>query len=557
MSDDPIINRATSDAREVTVAIAEGRPEVEQMLVRLAGADPGTDDGDFLLEPEELARLPAEDQARYRRVLRTLVGGESYEAFVLRLTPEEPVPRHGRLLAETLERCRLRPRRVGWSWPPGHGKTTLLVRGIAHGLSVAPSDTSGFVTYDGIKANRHSREVRDLVRKSGIALNPEAQAVSDWRTVYGGGLWAGGIRGKGTGYRNSGMIVLDDPYRRIEDALSAAYRSMISGYVRAVASTRSFGGSLFASHTRWHDQDLLGELASIPGWRLVNLPAIAEAGDPLGRAVGEALWPEMFPAVSCRGPCGHADHLDAIRESSGEWTWAALYQGRPVPLSGGVFRPAWWEFADFCEPGESVRAWDVAATDAPRGPATVGAKITRTMIGEYFIENVFRARLSPAGVDQAILAMALHDGPSVRVSLPQDPGQAGKAQAAHWSKMLDGFTFEITPEGSGTSDGSRSKLGRALPYASQVEQGNFFLVRGAGWTGRMQGRTFELVAVPNWQTEWIAEHAMCPAGELWDQIDAGSRGYHALHRSHGIVVGAAPKIFTYSSDDDSNEDDDR
>ena len=29
-------------------------------------------------------------------------------------------------------------------------------------------------------------------------------------------------------------------------------------------------------------------------WYVVNLPALAEAGDPLDRETGKALWPEWF-----------------------------------------------------------------------------------------------------------------------------------------------------------------------------------------------------------------------------------------------------------------------
>jgi hypothetical protein len=49
--------------------------------------------------------------------------------------------------------------------------------------------------------------------------------------------------------------------------------------------------------TRWHRDDLAGRLLKQEPeqWEVVSLPALAEAGDPLHRAEGEALWPERFP----------------------------------------------------------------------------------------------------------------------------------------------------------------------------------------------------------------------------------------------------------------------
>ena len=57
--------------------------------------------------------------------------------------------------------------------------------------------------------------------------------------------------------------------------------------------------------TRWHEADLAGRLLADPDgepWKVLNLPALAEADDPLGRAPGEAvdyykLLPITYAAV--------------------------------------------------------------------------------------------------------------------------------------------------------------------------------------------------------------------------------------------------------------------
>lgn len=503
----------------------------------------------YLLSSAELGRLPDADQRRYLALLKGLVGGEDFPSYVSRLAPREPVPPHGKGLADIFQRSRLRQSLTMLSWPPGFGKTTLQTRGLAWWLSRSPADPCGFITYSDPKAYRHSREVMALVKRSGVMLNPAQSAAGDWQTTYGGGLFAGGWRGKGTGYRVGGFLLVDDPYRRLDDALSPAYRTSFANWLRSVAGTRLQGGSIVCSHTRWHAQDAIGEFSGTGRWRTINLPAIALPGDPLGRAVGESLWPEMFPVQSCDAPCGHAGHLDEIRELVGEWTWWALYMGDPKPLGGNIFKDEWWQFTDDLEPGESVRAWDLAATEGGHGPATVGARITRTPIGEYFIDHVFHARLSPAGVDAAILAMAKHDGHRVRISLPIDPGQAGMSQASSFGKLLDGYAFECTAEGADNENGNRSKVGRALPYASQVEQGNVFLVHRPGHTATYKHGKLELRDVPTsvWHPEWVAEHGTFPTGGLKDRVDAGSRGYHALVKLVNNEVATPPKIYDTSA----------
>lgn len=510
----------------------------------MSGPAPVTALPDYLLTAEELERLPHEDQERYLRILRTLVGGESFTDFVARLKPQEPVPPHGRALADIFRRARLRMSLTMLSWPPGFAKTTLAVRGLAWWLARSPSDPCGFITYSDAKAYRHSDEVRTLVRKSGIAMNPSQQGKGDWATSHGGGLFAGGWRGKGTGYRVAGFLMVDDPYRRIEDALSESYRNGFANWLRSVATTRLQGGSIVCSHTRWSDLDAIGEFGGTGNWRVINLAAIAEEGDPLGRQPGESLWPEQFPAISCTAPCGHAGHLDRIREDAGEWTWAALYQGRPTPMSGGDFKPSWWQFTHELEPGQTVRAWDLAGTEGGQGAATCGVLMTRTPIGEYFVHSPFWARLSPGGVTAAIRAFAEMDGRGVFISLPCDPGQAGLAQKADFAKLLDGWTFECTPEGQGHTEGGPSKRGRARPYAAQVENGNVFLVHGAGWTATYHGGRLQLQAMANWHPEWVAEHAAFPFGALADRVDASSRGYHALNKTVIHDVAASPKIYT-------------
>ena len=106
--------------------------------------------------------------------------------------------------------------------------------------------------------------------------------------VSRGGLLAAGSRGKLTGQRVAGLLVVDDPYKSRDEVQSEIVREAIYTRFREVAMTRLQGGSVIVLHTRWSEDDLIGRLAR-EGWDVINLPAIAEANDALGRAPGVYL----------------------------------------------------------------------------------------------------------------------------------------------------------------------------------------------------------------------------------------------------------------------------
>src|SRR5574341_1082566 len=70
-----------------------------------------------------------------------------------------------------------------------------------------------------------------------------------------------------------------------------------------------------------------------------------------------------------------------------------------------------------------------------------------------------------------ILKTAHADGPHVRIRLPQDPGQAGKAQTQALVGKLAGYSVAANPV---TGD----KVTRFSPFSAQAEAGNVDLVSG-------------------------------------------------------------------------------
>jgi len=88
--------------------------------------------------------------------------------------------------------------------------------------------------------------------------------------------------------------------------------------------------------TRWHPDDLAGELLAEPGsrWKHVNVPAISESGvpDALGRDPGVAM-------TSALGRT--AEGFAEIKRAVGQRAWAALYLGVPAAPEGGLIQRSW------------------------------------------------------------------------------------------------------------------------------------------------------------------------------------------------------------------------
>lgn len=270
-------------------------------------------------------------------LLGGVIGDERLYDWIVRNAPRHKPPKHVQPLLDLLERARLEPVRACVSMPPRHAKTTTIVHAIPWWLQLSPADTNAYVTYGDDLSRSKSRIARRLATDSNVKLADDSKSLSEWRTTAGGGLLATGIGGPLTGQGITGLLVVDDPIKNRAEAESELARGGVWDWFNDVAYTRlEPGASCIVVQTRWHDDDLTGRLLSMGveddpdgiKWECINLAAIAENdNDPLGRAPGEALWPDRYPLWL----------LKQIRSQIGEWGFGSLYQGRPKPKGSKVF----------------------------------------------------------------------------------------------------------------------------------------------------------------------------------------------------------------------------
>jgi len=409
---------------------------------------------------------------------------------------------HHKLLAAKLEDVAAgRSRRLIVSMPPRHGKTELVTIRLApwvfthrERLSIIASTYSGdFAEELGLRSRQVMEQPAYRELWPHAVLAGDSRAMSHWGTASGSHFYATGVGGPITG-RGADILLIDDPHKSREEASSKGIRDKIYDWFRSTAYTRlERGGVIVIVATRWHEDDLIGRLLLEGGepWEVLSLPAVAEVADG-HREVGEALWPQKFDLAA----------LANIKATIGELEWQALYQQRPAPLEGALFKPDAITVieAEPADVGRWVRAWDLGAT--AQGDPTVGVRMG-AWGARRVVADVVRLAGSPDQVERAILAAASRDGAGCEIHLPQDPGQAGKAQIQYLTSKLAGYNVKSSPE-------TGSKVTRAEPYASQVNVGNVALVRAP------------------WNRAYVEELRTFPNGAHDDQVDASSRAFAAL-----------------------------
>jgi predicted phage terminase large subunit-like protein len=218
--------------------------------------------------------------------------------------------------------------------------------------------------------------------------------------------------------------------------------------------------------TRWHLDDLAGRLEAVGGWDRMNLMAIAEAGDPLLRKPGEALFPELKSA----------EFVEQQMAGLTRYWSSALYRGQPVPRGGHLLDPSCLRVIQPHEVPQGlawVRSWDPAAVDVKTSKSgdpdfTAGAKCA-IKDGCLYVADMAKWQLGWPKSRDRIRDIAV----SERVPVYFEAQAAFKAAADNLR--------EVMPENISvrTVDVSKDKVSRCNEWFALAEHGKVFLVAGA------------------------------------------------------------------------------
>ena len=388
-------------------------------------------------------------------------------------------------------------KRLAISLPPRSGKSETLCRFAAFMLEKHTEINLLCAGYNQTISRRFSRKTRTILNER-VGLSENHQSIDEWSIKNGSVYYVGSVNNPrtGVGYQ---CIICDDLVKNREEANSPTIIEKLRDfYSEDLYSRLEPNGSLILVGTRWSENDPIAYAVSLDdSFTVINIPAICddEENDPLNRKLGESIFPERYST---------SDYIK-IKEVMGEFGFSALYQGKPVPKDGGLFKP---DKIKIDVPGKilrKVRAYDLAASSG-KGDYSVGILLGVDEKDHYWILDVYRSQDGTEKRDSKILQHSELDGRETRIRIPQDPGSAGKSLSHYFIKMLSGFTINC-PTVSG------NKETRAEPFAIQVNAGNVSMIRA------------------EWNKELIKELETFPYGKNDDQVDAISDAFDELTRN--------------------------
>lgn len=367
--------------------------------------------------------------------------------------------------------------------PPGLGKST--IASVAFPAWVWlwwPEWTTLQVSGSEDVAIRDSMKCRELIRSDWYQSSNVPWEISkgkdgtEWfKNTRGGERQMSTILSKVTGKRVH-HLGIDDP-NDTKDISELKLQQVWDAYSLALANRlkdmRTGTTSLIQQRT--HLKDLTGSIMDAEGldfWHHLIIRQLYETGDQTSPPEdprtqdGDLLFPERFPQWVIDREAGRLKSFG----------FAGQHQQRPIPKDGGTWKTALIETIDVAPAGMvEVRGWDMGASKG-KGDPTAGARLGYNRAsGKYVIVHMEREQTDEPR--RLIRSLAERDGKDVRISIPQDPGQAGKDQVRSFTQELSGFSFSFSPE-------SGAKETRWEPFQSQVNGGNVQMVRGS-WNERL------------------------------------------------------------------------
>lgn len=389
-------------------------------------------------------------------------------------------------------------KRLAISLPPRSGKSEILLRFAAYMVEKNKNINVLCAGYSQSIARRFSRKTRTIIHDR-IGLSDKHQSIDEWSAKNGSVYYVGSVNNPrtGVGYHT---IICDDLVKNREEANSPTIVQKLEDFYREDLYSRlEPSGTMILVGTRWSENDPIALAVSLDdSFTVINIPALCDdpENDPLGRQLDESIFPGRFSTE---------DYL-AIKEVMGEFGFSALYQGKPIPKDGGLFKP---ERINVDIPGKiikKVRAYDLAASSG-KGDYSAGVLLGVDEANRFWILDVYRSQDSTEKRDAKILQISELDGRETRIRIPQDPGSAGKSLSHYFIKMLSGYIVNC-PSVTG------NKETRAEPFAIQVNAGNVSMVKA------------------DWNKDLIKELEVFPYGKNDDQIDALSDAFDELTRNN-------------------------
>jgi len=262
---------------------------------------------------------------------------------------------------------------------------------------------------------------------------------------------------------------------------------------------------------RLHQEDPTGALIATGGFRVLKLPAIAEAVEeiPVGngrihrRMPGEALHPALEPL----------DYLKIIKQGMGSRAFQAQYQQEPVPADGQLIKRTWFGTYTALPPMDrnsmTVLSIDTAAKATEISDYSVIMVLRHNrQLNQSFIIDVIRERLEFPDLERKVLAISAEHSPTYILIEDKGTGtsliQVLQRQGIH--------PIQLVPK--------MEKLLRVQAATSQLERGEVLVSATAAWRG-----------------DFLTEICAYPQSKNDDQVDCITQYLNWLPNAGGGQAG--------------------
>lgn len=397
------------------------------------------------------------------------------------------------------------------SMPPQHGKSVLITQTFpSYYFMKHPDSKTIIISYGDDLARLFGRKNKEKIKEFGgelfgYELGKNTDTDMDIKG-HRGSIISRGIMAGITG-QSADLIIIDDPIKSAIEANSEVYRNRIwEEFLNSIYTRLSAKGKIVIIQTRWNEDDLIGRVMNELSDKslYINIPLEAEENDPLGRAPGDSLFPEIGK---------DKNWLESTKKvymtKEGQRSWLALYQGRPTAQGGNLIKRDDFKYYSIMPEkfDQILQSWDCTFKDSDGSDYVVGQVWGRKGPDKYLLDMV-RARMDFPTTMKAILNMTMK-WPQAYMKVIEDKAN-GSAIIQVLSKKIEGI-MPVTPK--------ESKLARVQAILPQIECGNVYLPSGAAWL-----------------EEFIDECCKFPNGKHDDMVDAMSQALSKMLNDYTFEV---------------------
>lgn len=408
--------------------------------------------------------------------------------------------------------------RIIISAPPRIGKSTLISGWTpVWYLDNWPDRKIILTSYAGAVAKDWGRKARNTLERNEhcvTKLQQDSKRADLWHTEQGGGMLTAGVDGPVTG-RGADLAIGDDLLKNWSEAQSEVKRNHVIDWVLSDLQSRlEPNGVMILIAPRYHELDITGYFLEYHGedWRHIRLPAFAEAGDPMGRKIGEPLCPERFSKAQ----------LLQRKAQMREDMWSAIWMQTAIPPKGYIFDRKWWKYyrtppTSFDEVSMSIDcSFKVTETSSFVSIQVWGRK----GIDKYLLDEVHERM---GFVDTLNATVQTYEAWPSTLSIYIEEAANGYAVIETLSNRLSAIC-PVPPRGS--------KTARAHACAPQIEAGHAYLPHPD---------------TAPWVRDFIKECSAFPKSALKDRVDAMTQYMIEMmeHESHELgTSGVAAETYS-------------